>query len=367
MALWKRVFALLMVVLMIVPIAPVAKAATNNVDASAGSIAKVDFVYNPAYNLSGEFIYDDPSGIVESVKVVYVDLPSNLSGSVIDGTGVWVIPLSDPVGVKITARLEVKIKRTAPIGSKVTVYFTGNYGDANKGVGDDTEINEKAVITVTSGSSNPSTQPTTPNKPKIDYSELERQIAIVNSLNESIYTDDSWEDVEIALKVAKKALSSTSQSEVDQAASDLATAIAALVKMNYSKLLAALAEVSAFMRDNELADLWEQLIDAIIRGRELLTSGDQEAVDACAEEILDLLQKLKEKLDELSKGEVIIEKVPVETLPTDDFCNISMHKVWPILFWISFAVNAGLIGTGAYIYLKKRGVISGFNFNLFKK
>lgn len=363
MASGKRVLALLMVVLMIVSMAPVAMAATSNVEASAGSTAKVDFIYNPAYNLSGEFTYDDPNGIVESVKVVFVDLANGFSGSVIDGNGVWVVPVSDPVGIKITVRLEVKIKAGAATGSIVTVYFNGNYGDANKGVGDDTEVSEKALITVTKGESpampdkpDTPTNPSVPGGSSIDYSELERQIAIANGLNSATYTDASWDALEAALRVAKRALTSTSQNEVDKAAADLAEAIATLVKMSYADLLGALAEVSAFMKDNELADLWQQLLDAVERGKQLLTSGDQEAVNACAAEIRELLQKLKDKLKDLGNGEVIIEKVPVEVVvpPTEDFCNIPMHKVWPILFWISLAFNAAFIGVGAYVFAKKR-------------
>lgn len=351
----KRLLALLMVVLMIVVSAPTVLAATKNVEAQAGKTVQVEFVYNPAYNLSGFITYDDPNGVVDSVKITLVDLKDGMMGRVSDN-GVWVVPAFDAVSGKITVRVSVAIKANAATGSRVNVYFNGNYGDATKGIGDDTPIdNETAVITVTRGSASGNTNPGTSNTPSVDYTELQRQIAIANGLNSAEYTADSWDNLLVALSVANGALNSKSQSVVDEAAEELAEAIAALVRIDYSALLAALAEAEAFLKTNELAGLMEQLLDAVERGKALLVSGDPEAVAACAKEITDLLAKIKALIKEMGNGEVIIEKVPVEVVvpPTDDFCNISMHKVWPVLFFCSLALNAILIGFGL-VYIKKK-------------
>jgi quinol-cytochrome oxidoreductase complex cytochrome b subunit len=49
----------------------------------------------------------------------------------------------------------------------------------------------------------------------------------------------------------------------------------------------------------------------------------------------------------------VVEKpVPVE--PTDDYCNINMHTVWIVLFWISFAINIALGALIAMYYLSKK-------------
>ena len=47
------------------------------------------------------------------------------------------------------------------------------------------------------------------------------------------------------------------------------------------------------------------------------------------------------------------KKVEVEVEPKDDFCNISIHKVWPILFWISLALNIALAAL-IVVYIVRR-------------
>ena len=48
------------------------------------------------------------------------------------------------------------------------------------------------------------------------------------------------------------------------------------------------------------------------------------------------LTELMEVLEQLANK-------PADKEPTGEFCNISIHYVWPILFFISLAVNAVLV------------------------
>ena len=193
--------------------------------------------------------------------------------------------------------------------------------------------------------STPSTTPTTKPSTKIDYTELNKQIDIAKGLDEKLYTDESWAALEAALKDAKAKKSSKSQSAVDAAAEALKNAIAALVEMDYSALTGALEQAEKLGDNDALAELFRQLCEAVAEGKELLNSGDQAAVNASAAKILDILAQIAEKMEQMGQSEIV--EVPVEVekevLPSGEYCNIPMHKVWPILFWISLALNAGFI------------------------
>lgn len=143
----KKLLALLMVMLMVAAMSLTALAAAGNQVVTAGETAEVVFTYDPAYNLSGRITYDDPSGVAESVEIVIPEIEGCL-GSVNNGNIVWVIPEGEPKATKIEVKVLVTIKEDAAEDSVVTVTLKGEYGDATKGEGDDTPIEETATVTV---------------------------------------------------------------------------------------------------------------------------------------------------------------------------------------------------------------------------
>ena len=48
------------------------------------------------------------------------------------------------------------------------------------------------------------------------------------------------------------------------------------------------------------------------------------------------------------------ETVEVEVLPEGEFCNIPMHKLWQILFFISLILNVVLVVVIVVIVSKKK-------------
>lgn len=194
----------------------------------------------------------------------------------------------------------------------------------------------------------------------VGYGDLRLKVATANGLNEYDYTKESWAPLAAALKTGNGILSGTySQAEVDAAAAAIVSAMEGLVKMDYSRLEAALGAVQSRIGEApELHDVWIRLYDAVAQGRPLLTSGDQTAVD-------EAVVKLNELLEELSgygyvstaEPEVIIQEVEVEVLPTGDFCNIPMHRTWPVLFFISAALNVGLVAALIFVILRKRNTM----------
>ena len=201
----------------------------------------------------------------------------------------------------------------------------------------------------------PASKPTkAPVVTKIDYSELLKQIEIAEGLSSKGYTKESWAAMMDALADAKAAKKSTKQAEVDAAAEALADAIAALVKVDYSKLQAAIKDANELTDSDELAKLWKLLFASVSNGELLLTSDDQKAVDAAADDINALIKEIKDYLASLVAGEQEEKEEPGEIVnaePEGDYCNIPMHKVWPILFFVSLAVNALL---GGFVIMGKK-------------
>lgn len=175
----------------------------------------------------------------------------------------------------------------------------------------------------------------------LDYSELMALIAQAESLTQSDYTQVSWNALMAALGVAREALNSPIQSEVDSAAANLRNAMNHLVSMNFTALLDAIAAVMKYAEDERLAELWMQMHELLNHAQDVMKSGDQAAVDQCAKDILELLTKIMDEMAKLKEVEIV--EVNKQTPHEENYCDIPMHRVWPILFWISLALNIVLI------------------------
>ncbi len=187
----------------------------------------------------------------------------------------------------------------------------------------------------------------------VDYSELNALIAQASILNENDYTKDSWAYFMSALTNARNATYSTLQVEVDEAAMALSRAIEALVRIDYSALLDAIAQVEALADKDTLSDLWRQMHDLLNHASDLLNGGDQDEINKCANDILELLAKIIAELERLSEKE-IVEVDKDNFNPNEDYCNVKRHRIWPILFWVSFTLNVVVIGFIAALYIKKK-------------
>lgn len=189
----------------------------------------------------------------------------------------------------------------------------------------------------------------------LDDTELKRQIAIANGLNRMDYTSESWAAMEAALDKACEAMVGNNQITADKAAEDLKNAISALVQMDYTALEAVLSDVEKMSESKPQHTLFLQLLNAAERGSALLTSGDQAAVDAAAAELAHLYAQLEAAIEGEKKPDVVVQEIPVEVPPTDDYCNIAGHRVWLVLFFLSLAVNVILvIVIAVYTSRKKR-------------
>ena len=175
-------------------------------------------------------------------------------------------------------------------------------------------------------------QPTKPSEPavKIDYSELNKWIKEKQGLDSSKYTKDTWDPVEEAYNKALNLRNSKKQDAVDAGAKALKEAIEGLKEMDYTLLEEAIAAAKKLGDSEELGSLWMKLADALKDGVGLLTSNDQQAVNDGAALINSIISQLNEELEKLREANAVYE---------GDYCNISIHHVWPILFFVSLGVN----------------------------
>ncbi len=326
--------------------------AANSVQAGAGESVTVTFTFNNVFNVDGAFVITDPQGIVSGYTVSVAD--AGATSATVSGNRLWAAPAAEPVGTTVKAAVKVSIKAGAAQGASCTISFTGIYGDASEAPGNEHDIYQSATVTVGSGGQGGGSGTSNPGN-QMDYTYLDKQIAAARNLSSVGYTSTSWNAVSSALAAARSARSSGDQSKVDAAARTLEEAIAALTPMDYSLLEQALAAVNSFNQKEELGDLWQDLTDAVNQGSAMLTGGDQAAVDAAAYLILDLLEQVETELAERGDGQVveIPVEVPVDVLPEEDYCNIPGHRVWPIVFFVSLALNVALAAVIVLYVMKK--------------
>ena len=196
---------------------------------------------------------------------------------------------------------------------------------------------------------------------RVDTAELKRQVAMANSLNAYDYTMETWAPLKKALDKGNDILKGThGQYAVTNAALAIETAMENLVRMDYSQLEAALGVVYNKIDENpELHDLCLRMNDAVEKARPLLVSGNQQAVDVMVRKLNELMEEAEAYPMAAGSAEpqIIYEEVEVEILPTDDFCNIPMHRTWPVLFVISAALNMALVVLLIYVIMKKRHTV----------
>lgn len=178
----------------------------------------------------------------------------------------------------------------------------------------------------------------------IDYTELDKQIKNADELKQTEYTQESWDALTKAYETAKDARKNGNQNQVDAAAKALAEAIGKLVKMDYSKLEAAL-EAAKKVGNENFASLIERLVAAVDAADKALKGNDQAAVDAATAELEKVTADLEKALAEMKTTEIqtVEKEVFVEVEPSGPFCNISWHNLLVILLVVSVVANVVLI------------------------
>lgn len=229
----------------------------------------------------------------------------------------------------------VSASSSAKVGDSIDVTFTYTYSNNEGPMGPYTTTETVTVVSgggVTPGDPDQPTQPDKPSEPavKIDYSELNKWIKEKQGLDSSKYTKDTWDPVEEAYNKALNLRNSKKQDAVDAGAKALKEAIEGLKEMDYTLLEEAIAAAKKLGDSEELGNLWMKLADALKDGVGLLTSNDQQAVNDGAALINSIISQLNEELEKLREANAVYE---------GDYCNISIHHVWPILFFVSLGVN----------------------------
>lgn len=350
----KKIPALCLCLLLCVTAAGAALV-VGDTSVEAGQTAVLTFEFADVYNVDGAFTVHDSQEIVSSYTVAVAD--AGAATATVSGDRFWAAPGADPEKTTVRVEVRVTLREEAPVGAGCTVSFTGTYGDANEGAGNQHDLYQAASVTVQAPppAEAPAPTPTPAPTPKpVSYTGLQKQISIANGLSTADYTDISVNALRAALTNANTALKSTSQSEVNAAAKALESAVAGLVKMDHSGLRRALSDAEAFVASEAMAGQWQQLAAAVEEGRGLLSSADQTAVDAAAARIADEVAQFQADLAALKTPEVVEVEVPVEVLPSGDFCNVTMHPLWQFLFVISAAANVVLVVVIAAYTVKKK-------------
>lgn len=345
------------------------------VENTAGSTVTVTFTFSDAYGANGNIVYSN-AGIFSSIEVTSTGAGGQctnnaffLYGTVKTTINIIVTATISPnaaVGDSCTISLTNCEYAVDDLGNVVSVADKretvnvisaqlppdGDDGDDNTDGKDDTVITPVIPVSPVEQPEGSGGKVTS----KVDYTELKRQISIAESLTKTGYTDESWNNMQNALTQAKKLLKSTNQKTVDAGAKTLSDAIAALVKVDYTKLMSAIETVNKYLESNELTVLIANLKAAIAAGEVALSSGVQADIDSAAANIDAAYKALKDKYDELTTPDSKEVKVEVEreVEPEGDYCNITRHKVYIILLIISAVINLAFIALTVLYFLRKK-------------
>ena len=340
---FSRIFVVLMALALVAAMVPAAFAAGT----TPGETASVSFTFEDVYGVDGDFSFSNPAIISGSVTYDVDGADGSVEN---DLAFVYGSAKTD-----ITITVSFKVSANAKDGDKCDVSFHYETALDKNGTMSQWDTVKKTVVveipeeeTTAPDETEPEQTEPKPTEPKptepkpqkpgtVDYTELKNQIAAAKALKEEEYTAASWEALQEALKAAEEALNSKDQSVVDAAAAALADAIKNLKKLDYTALVEAIEKAEKYLADDEIGGKFGALAEALKNAKDLLNNAkDQESIDKAAAALVTALSELMDALEQLA-GE------PADKEPTGEFCNISIHYVWPILFFISLAVNAVLV------------------------
>ncbi|MDD6095691.1 MAG: hypothetical protein PUC29_08120 [Clostridia bacterium] len=354
----KCLCALLLTAVLIIGLTPAVFAAQPSEKVT------VYFSKSNIYSIDGTFSFSNP-GLFTSVSYS----TSGMVGSAANNK----VYMYSADKATATVGVTVTVSPSAKEGDSCTITFEYETSDVN---GNMTAGKESKTVTVsipkppantdTNTNTNTNTGGNTANNNtapaeqsaavKADTTELQQQIAIAEGLKRTDYTSDSWKAVNDTLYEARLLLESTEQAKVDSCADALAQAIKGLVKMDFSKLKAAIEAAKPLTTDNEIGQKVLELSDALKDSVAKLASTNQAEVDAAAEKLDGLAKEVQTLLDGLTGSQIVeVEKtVEVEVEPKSPFCNITAHKVWPVLFFVSLAINIALVTLIVLFVVRKK-------------
>ena len=354
-----RKIIICLLVVMIAAAAPIT--VHGAIEAEAGKSVTVSFTLNKIYGVDGFFEFSNKS-LFRSIKYSY---SGKISGDVSDDK-VFLYGSSEgdvKIIVSVTLAKNAKVGDTCDI--KLTYETSDLYGSVSdwKTMTKTVKVKATPVVTEPPVTEPPETEPpvTEPpeTEPVIDYTELQKQIDIASSLDQREYTTESWARLAEALEKGIELLKSLSQSEVDEGARRLAEAIAALVRIDLSPLQQAVNRAHDLDEACAHGKLWFRLCELLNEADLIIAGGadrDQQKANELAQKINEVIdQILEDYANHAAQTVEIIKEVTVEVLiePTDPYCNIPMHKVWPVLFFIALGII--LILTALYfVFFVKR-------------
>lgn len=353
---FKKLLPLVVAVAVLFAVAPTASAEILVVDPEETATFTLEFSGVTA--IEGTIEFSNPS-IISNIQYDRTD--NGMKGRVENGTIFLYTDGQEGVNGKID--VTVTIYSAAPKGSTCNITF--QYATTEPGSNTPGPVrnvtytvtvrtNEQATTPPTT-ESKPTTPTTTqPTNPKVDVSALQEQIRIAQSLTYYDYSKTTWAAVQQAVQSGTLALSSDNQAEVDKATQAIKDAIKKLVRVDYSRLQAALDSVGDMDKHEDLTAIWSRFIAALQNARVQRTSGDQAAVDKATRELLASKDELQKALEDMGDLITVEKEVPVEVEPSYDFCNITGHTVRLIVMIASLALNGVLIGLIVYYFLKKR-------------
>lgn len=172
---------------------------------------------------------------------------------------------------------------------------------------------------------------------KVDYTELDKQVAIAQGLDKSKYTADSWKVLQKALEKVNEAKKSNSQAVVDAAAKELEDAIKSLklssdgtASVNYKKLRKLIDTANDLDEDKYTSKSWNKFEIALENAIAALSADSQDVVDEAYDQLSAAIKNLKTK-----KADTIIESPATQDVSNTVVCLIFIAVIGLLFVCVS--------------------------------
>ena len=287
MKITKKIISVLLAFVMTLGMMIPAFALLPDASASEGNLEEIVIVpveFKDVLSLDGKYVVEDPNGIIENLDVTY---PTD-SGSTNPANGKFIY-YTDGKNAR-TVVLTFKVTLTDDVakhGSTAKIIINYNYTT----LGDSTEKSKTHTVTIEL-------------KVEVDFNALNAAIAKAEGLNKKDYQqgDGKWDAMQLALANAKALVNNTLyQADVDAATVALNKAIAALIKLNYNALNAAINEAENLKEADYLTDSWANLQTVLAEAKALVGNATtQKQIDDMAAKLIATMGSLLTPTDILN-------------------------------------------------------------------
>ncbi len=317
MKITKKIISVLLALVLTLGFAIPAFAATGSSESvgEPGKTVQIPFEFATLYSIDGSYTLDDPYGIVEKVTVK-VTAPAKVGDLIGNKFFYFHSSPSAPQGFQMLFSIQLK-NDPSLAGKECTLTIDYKYSIDGSGSG-----NTPATYTATIKM-----------ELNLDYTELDKQIAIANSKNEFDYDETTWANMQAKLAAAN-ALKGNAlyQTDIDAAALALKNAILALDPLDYTQLNNLIDTCKKLSEFDYILESWTPFAAVLAEAEAFVgTAKTQLAIEQMYQKLYDAMMGLQKPSDFFNYEILKSYLVYISQLDSEGYTTASWDKLMEVM------------------------------------